>query len=90
MGLFLPTYAHFLRPGPSEDTKKQAVKYGRALIATLKAFDVLEDRAGWFERLLIRLLRSTYRQRLRAIVEHAPADVSNRIFEDEKEPLWLG
>ncbi len=61
--------------------KQQAITYGKALIAVLNAFDMLETKAGWFEKLLIRLLRKTYSQRLRAIVELAPADVSNTIFE---------
>ncbi len=68
----------------SEDTTQQAITYGRALVKVLKGFDTLESRASWFERLLTRLLRTTYRQRLRAIVEHAPAKVTNQIFENDE------
>ena len=64
-----------------ENTATEVVTYGQALAKTLQAFDTLKKKAGWFERLLIRLLRVTYRQRLRSIVELVPAEITNQIFE---------
>lgn len=48
-----------------ERETEQVIRYGQALTNALRAFAVLEKEAGWFERALIRLLRATYRQRLR-------------------------
>lgn len=56
------------------------LRYGRALAAALRAFAVLESRAGWFERLLLRLLRATYRQRLRYLVATLPGEVGDEIL----------
>jgi hypothetical protein len=44
------------------DVEKSVVIYGKALTQAIKAFDVLEPKAGWFERMLIKLLRKSYRQ----------------------------
>lgn len=62
---------------------EQAIRYGRALASVLRAFTVLEKEAGWFERLLIRLLRVTYRQRLRYMVGELPPEVSEVFWEKE-------
>lgn len=56
------------------------LRYGRALVAALRAFEVLESRAGWFERLLLRLLLATYRQRLRYLVVTLPVEVGEEIL----------
>lgn len=56
------------------------LRYGRALAAALRAFEVLESRAGWFERLLLRLLLATYRERLRYLVATLPAEVGDKLL----------
>ena len=67
-----------------DSTEQQVLKYGQALTATLLAFDVLEKKAGWFERLQIRLLRITYRQRLRHLVVSLPSEVAEKILKGDK------
>lgn len=62
----------------------RVVATGRALAGALRAFETLEPQAGWFERQLIRLLRATYRQRLRYLVATLPPAVSEE-FLREKE-----
>ena len=64
----------------SRHHRANTAKYGRALVKILQAFDVLEPKARWFERLLIKLLRGTYRQRLRAIVSVVPGEVGDEIL----------
>ncbi len=59
----------------------EVIAYGQALIKILQGFEAVEPQASWFERLLLKLLRATYRQRLRTIVKLAPAEVANQIFE---------
>ena len=56
------------------------VIYGQALAQALRAFEVLETRAAWFERVLIKLLRLTYRQRLRYIVAELPSDLADEVL----------
>ena len=65
----------------TDDTPDEAITYSRALVKALQSYEVLESKAGWFERLLIKLLRTTYRQRLRSIIELAPPEIANQIFE---------
>ena len=65
---------------PPSDPTSQAIIYGQALAATLRAFPILESRAGWFERQLIRLLRATYRQRLRHLVTVLPPEIADQIL----------
>ncbi len=66
------------------ETTETVIEYAQVLVAALRTFDVLESRAGWFERLLIRLLRATYRQRLRVIIEAMPGDVGDRILKGDE------
>lgn len=57
----------------TRSTPTQTVtEYGQALLKALQSFAMLEPRATWFERLLIRLLRMTYRHRLRVMVVAYP------------------
>ena len=58
----------------------EVLAYGQALIKILQGFDIVEPKAAWFERFLIKLLRITYRQRLRSIVELVPPEIGNQIF----------
>lgn len=64
--------------------KETVIVQSRALAAALRAFDILESRAGWFERLQIRLLRASYRQRLRHLVAVLPPEVSEEFLRDNK------
>ena len=66
----------------NKDVATEVIRYGHALVKVLQAFDILYTKAGWFERMLINLQRTTYRQRLRSIVELAPPEISNQIFEE--------
>ena len=43
------------------DVEKSAITYGKALAQPIRAFDVLEPKAGWFERMPIKLLQKSYR-----------------------------
>lgn len=67
----------------SPDSSK-ILSYGRALAFALRSFDVLEAEAGWFERLLISILRLTYRQRLRHFVAVLPSDLADAIFQIDR------
>jgi hypothetical protein len=58
------------------------VAYGRALAGALRAFTVLEQRASWFERLQLRLLRATYRQRLRHLIAVLPAEMGDELLRE--------
>ena len=62
-------------------TISTVVAYGQALADAIRAFRILEPKAGWFERLQIRLLRATYQQRLRALIAVLPSEVSEEFFE---------
>lgn len=62
------------------DPSLEIIAYGQALVKILQGFETLKPKAAWFERLLIKLLQTTYRQRLREIVKMAPEDVTNQIF----------
>lgn len=64
-----------------ENATNEVIGYGQALVKILQGFEVVEPRAGWFEKWLIRLLRATYRQRLRTIVGVVPAEISGQILE---------
>ncbi|GIK40351.1 MAG: hypothetical protein BroJett011_41840 [Chloroflexota bacterium] len=64
-----------------ENATNEVIVYGQALAEILQSFDVVEAKAGWFEKLLIRLLRATYRQRLRVIVETVPANIGDQMLE---------
>ncbi len=66
------------------ETTETVFEYAQALVAALRTCGVLESRAGWFERLLMRLLRATYRQRLRVIIEAVPGDVGDRILKGDE------
>jgi len=46
----------------------------------LRSFDVLEAEASWFEQQMIRLLRVTYWQRLRRLIELLPGEVGDKII----------
>ena len=62
------------------DVEKSVITYGKGLTQAIKAFDVLEPEAGWLERLLIKLLRKSYRHRLRHFVGTLPSDISDEIL----------
>lgn len=64
-----------------ERETEQIIRYGQALASALRAFVVLEKEAGWFERALIRLLRATYRQRLRYMVGDLPSEISEEFWQ---------
>lgn len=64
------------------DEKEKILRYGRALAAAIRAFDVLESNAGWFERPLIRLLRHSYRERLRYLVLVLPGEVADDLLRE--------
>ncbi len=68
-----------------ETELQRVITYSKALTQVLKAFDTLEGRANWVERLLIRLLRASYQQRLGYIVKLAPVYVSYEDFENRKK-----
>ncbi len=68
-----------------ETELQRVITYSRALTQVLKAFDILESRANWVERLLIQLLRASYQQRLGYIVKLAPVYVSYEDFENRKK-----
>ena len=67
---------------------------GRALVRAIEAIGTIEP-TGPFERALARLLSAAYKRRLRAIVEAAPAWVSEEILSaserigDDRAALWL-
>jgi hypothetical protein len=65
-------------------TAERTIIYGRALVAALKAFDTLNEQAGWFKRLQLHLLRTTYQQRLRHIIANLPSEIGNRILKSEE------
>jgi hypothetical protein len=66
---------------PDEPTTNVVIEYGQALTRILRSFEVVEARAGWFERLLIWLLRATYRQRLRTLVGSVSGEIGDQILE---------
>lgn len=66
-----------MTPNP---TRENVIRQGRALAAAIRAFDVLEPKAGFVERWLIRLLRYSYRQRVRYLVDVLPAEVGAEII----------
>ena len=51
----------------------------------IKAINVLEPKTGWFERMLIRLLRKSCQQRLRYLVGVLPTDISDEILGVSKD-----
>lgn len=64
----------------NQDAQESVINYGQGLIKILQGFKSVEPHAGWFERILIKLLRATYQQRLRAIVAEFPPDIVNKVF----------
>lgn len=64
---------------------EDVISHGRALVAALRAFDILYKNAGWFERVLIRSLRGTYRKRLRILLVVLPTEVSEDILGNQLE-----
>ncbi len=68
-----------------ETELQRVITYSKALTQALQAFDTLEGRANWVERLLIRLLRASYQQRLGYIVKLTPVCVSYEDFENRKK-----
>lgn len=66
------------------DPTKNIVSYGRALAKALKVFDDLEPKAGRFERVLLNILRASYRQRLRHLVLVLPSDLAEAILTPDR------
>ncbi len=56
------------------------ITYGKALASAIRAFRVLETKANWFERMLIKLLRASYQKRLRVMVGTLPSEVAEEII----------
>lgn len=67
----------------SNTPRDSAIIHGRAVVSVLRGFEVLEKKAGWFERLLIRILRYSYRQRLRHLLLVLPPDVFEEIIKQD-------
>lgn len=64
----------------TEDTTREVIRYGQGLVNVLRGFKALEAKASWFERLLIKLLRTTYQRRLREIIGVVPAEIGDQIL----------
>jgi len=66
-----------------EDMREKTLLYGKSLVWCLRGFDILYPKAGWFERLLISVLRKSYQQRLRHLIEILPGDLGDQILKGE-------
>lgn len=62
------------------DPPDTVIRYGCALADVLHGFKVLEEKADPFERSLIFLLKTSYRQRLLHLIRDLPPEVGNEIF----------
>lgn len=60
----------------STDVIKTALAYAQAI----RAFQILEPKAKWFEKMLIRLLRKSYQQRLRYFMLVLPSEIMDEIL----------
>lgn len=69
-----------------KDTTQEVIHYGQGLVKILQGFEIVGVKAGWFERLLISLLRTTYQQRLRAIIGVVPSEVGDQILGQTETP----
>lgn len=69
----------------NKDVTQEIIKTGKAYAQAIRAFDVLEPKAGWFEKIQIKLLRYSYRQRLRHLVLVLPSDIAEEILRKDKE-----
>ena len=54
------------------------IRQGRALVQAIEAMGVIEP-SGWIERMLVRLLMTCYKRRLRGIVAAAPSWMTEEI-----------
>ena len=66
-----------------KDMRQNTLLYDEALVWCLRGFDVLEPKGKWFERLLISVLRKSYQQRLRHLIEILPGDMGDEILKGE-------
>lgn len=65
------------------ETTKDVIQTGKAYVQVIRGFKVLEPKAKWFERMLIKLLRKTYQQRLRYLIVALPTDIGEQILKGE-------
>lgn len=72
------------RLGLTPDTTKNIIAYGRALVSAQRAFDALEPRAGRVEKLLIKVLRASYQNRLKHLLLVLPSETSEAILNPDR------
>lgn len=70
----------------NKDPNVEVITYGRELVKFLRGYEILREKAGWFERGLLWLLKTSYQQRLRAIIALLPPEISNQVFDSAEEP----
>ena len=79
---------------PNPDTTDRIISQGRALVRAIDGTGEITP-TGWVERFLVTLLLASYRQRLRAVVEAAPAWMTDEILSasrrisDDRSALWM-
>jgi hypothetical protein len=61
----------------NKDPNAEVITYGRELVKFLRGYEILKEKAGWFEGGLLWLLKTSYQQRLRAIIALLPPEISN-------------
>ncbi len=70
------------------------LEQGKALVRAIEALGTIEP-SGWFERMLAGILMAVYKQRLRGIVETAPAWVGEQILSasqhvgEDRPAVWM-
>ncbi len=70
----------------NDESKETLIVYVRAIVSVLDAFEVLYPRGRRLEKLFIRILRMTYRGRLKYFTNNLPPEILDQIMGNRESP----